>query len=334
MKVSVIIPLYNKALYIQRSLDSVLAQTYWDFELIVVDDGSTDGGADAARNCHDPRFTLIRQENAGPGAARNRGLREARGQYVVFLDADDEWLPEFLQESIAGLEQHGPEVATISSGHFYWPAGRSTEARWRSRGLREGVWRVTPDLSPALLRDLLAYMSPCSTVARTSVILKWGGFYDRHRCLYGEDSWLWLKVLLNHPVAIHMTPLVRIHTEASELDFNRTGPHEVEPFLLHADELESACPAALRELLGKLLAMRAFATASQLTGHGGYREGRKLLRQFHCSAVVPSRRFLALWWRTAPLGFAVWRGWRRFIESFKTTKPGRAIHRSLRPRRS
>ncbi len=253
---------------------------------------------------------------------------------MAFLDADDEWRPEFLQESIAVLEHHGPEVAAISSGHFYWPAGKSTEARWRSRGLREGVWRVTPNLPADVVRHLLAYMSPCTTVARTSVVLKWGRFYDRHRCLYGEDAWLWLKVLLNHPVAVHMTPLVRIDTKASELDINRPGAHEVEPFLLHVDELESVCPAALRELLGKILAIRAFLTASQLTTHGDYREGRRLLRQFRCSAVVPSPRFLALWWRTTPLGFAVWRAWRRFIESFKTTKVGGGIRRWLRPSRS
>ena len=189
-----------------------MAQTYGDFELIVVDDGSTDGGADAAQNCHDPSFTLIRQENVGPGAARNRGLREARGQYVAFLDADDEWLPGAWKK-VAGLEQHGPEVAAISSGHFYWPAGKSTEARWRSRGLREGLWRVTPD-SFRGRRCVVYCLYECICCgARTSVVLKWGGFM-RHRCLYGEDSWVWLKVLLNHPVAVHMTPLVRIHTEA------------------------------------------------------------------------------------------------------------------------
>ena len=99
MTASVIIPLYNKAPYIQRAFDSVLAQTFRDFELVVVDDGCTDGGAKIVARCSDPRVRIVRQTNAGPGAARNRGLREAQGELVAFLYADDEWLPEFLARS-------------------------------------------------------------------------------------------------------------------------------------------------------------------------------------------------------------------------------------------
>src|SRR5947209_3795753 len=105
MRVSVIIPLYNKAPYVRRTLDSVRAQTFADYEVIVVDDGSTDGGAAVVEGFGDPRFRLIAQPNAGPGAARNRGLAEAGGEFVAFLDADDEWLPTFLERSLALLDR-------------------------------------------------------------------------------------------------------------------------------------------------------------------------------------------------------------------------------------
>ena len=111
VNVSVIIPLYNKAPFLRRALDSVRAQTYGDFEAILVDDCSTDGGGDLAAVYPDRRFRTISQKNAGPGAARNRGIAEARGQLLAFLDADDEWMPGFLEKSLACLAGHGPDIA-------------------------------------------------------------------------------------------------------------------------------------------------------------------------------------------------------------------------------
>src|SRR5436305_1443891 len=111
--VSVIIPCYNQAHFLDEAIESVLAQTYSNREIIVVDDGSTDNTATVAR-CHSP-VGYIYQENAGPSAARNTGVKESRGEYLVFLDADDRLLPEALEIGVDCLRQH-PECA-FASGH-------------------------------------------------------------------------------------------------------------------------------------------------------------------------------------------------------------------------
>jgi glycosyltransferase involved in cell wall biosynthesis len=311
VKVSVIIPLYNKAPYIQRTLDSVLAQTFTDFEAIIVDDGSTDGGDQIVARCTDPRIKLVRQPNAGPGAARNRALAAAVGKYAAFLDADDEWLPGFLEKSVALLEGTEPAVACTACGYFLHPGGEPTTKMWRQRGLHEGVWRLTPEMSPQLAVYLLAYLSPWNTVARLDVLRRWGGFFSRGRCLYGEDSYLWLKILMNEPVVLSFEPLVRFHTEASALSKNLRGPRPVEPMLLHPEELHAACPPHLRHLLRDVLALRAGKTACVLSFWGRWRDGRALLRQF-CSWSawrLPFCGFAQL--AATPLGAGAGKLWRR-----------------------
>lgn len=285
MRVSVIIPLFNKAPYIGRALRSVTAQSFKDFELIVVDDGSTDGGIQTVEAFHDPRIRIISQTNAGPGAARNRGLAAGRGDLVAFLDADDEWLPGYLEESVSLLDQNVPQAAAVTSAYFASPGGASSEGLWRSRGLSDGAVRLTADTAADLAVSLLAYMTPCTTLTRTDVVRRHGGFYERDRCAYGEDANLFLKMLLNEAVLVNLKPLVRIHYEASGATQTRRSVRPVEPFLTHPEEIQNACPADLRELLARVLAIRALKTASMIGYWGDWRQARDLANRFRVPKV-------------------------------------------------
>ena len=110
--ISVIIPLYNKEPIIERSLQSVLSQDYDDFEVVVVNDGSTDRSADIVRSINDPRIRLIEQENGGPSKARNTGTKNARGEWILFLDADDELLP-------GALNYFSQRTTTVSDADMF-----------------------------------------------------------------------------------------------------------------------------------------------------------------------------------------------------------------------
>ena len=104
--ISIIVPVYNAEKFIRETIQSVLNQTYKDFELILVDDCSKDGSVDAIKSFDDSRVILVKQEhNAGAYAARNRGLKEAGGRYIAFLDSDDCWEPCKLEHELAFMER-------------------------------------------------------------------------------------------------------------------------------------------------------------------------------------------------------------------------------------
>jgi glycosyltransferase involved in cell wall biosynthesis len=107
--VSIILPTYNRADSVTRAVDSVLRQTFKDWELLVIDDGSTDGTAAVIEKIGDDRVVLIRQANRGVSSARNAGLGKSRGEYIAFLDSDDEWLPQNLELKIRYLRDHPGE---------------------------------------------------------------------------------------------------------------------------------------------------------------------------------------------------------------------------------
>ena len=131
-EISVIIPVYNIQQHLRECLDSVLGQSYPHLQVICVDDGSTDESpailAEYAQK--DPRVQVIRQQNAGPGAARNTGLEAATGEYVIFLDSDDWFEPDFLEQMVDTAQREGADVAICRAVEFDTNSGRELPSEW------------------------------------------------------------------------------------------------------------------------------------------------------------------------------------------------------------
>ena len=177
-RVTVIIPTYQRRELVLEAVESVLVQTFTDLELIVVDDGSTDGTS-AALPRHDPRLHRVRQEHSGVSAARNRGLAQARGRIVAFLDSDDRWLPDHLAV-VVGVLDRLPEAVLV------------TTAPWRVIGGSnepEQAWLQAP-LPLQLFTNTVG--SPSAVAVRRDAVLAVGGFDER--LLVGEDGELFTRL--------------------------------------------------------------------------------------------------------------------------------------------
>lgn len=195
--ISVVMPLYNKELEVARAIRSVLAQSFTDFELIIVNDGSTDRSVDQVTCFADARIRLVNQNNQGVSAARNRGVAESASDLVAFLDADDEWMLEFLA-TIWRLSEQYPDARVFATSYLMRePSGRTRKAILRGvphdfhEGILEDYFSVAAQSDPPLCSSAIAVHKG----AFTSV----GGFPLGIR--NGEDLLTWAKFAVRVPVA-------------------------------------------------------------------------------------------------------------------------------------
>ncbi len=193
--VSVIIPTYNRGWTLRAAVDSVLVQTYRDFELIVVDDGSTDDTAEILQP-YGPDIQALRQANAGVSAARNAGVRSAKGVFIAFLDSDDRWLPDKLRVQADFFTSH-PEAVICQ-----------TEETWIRNGKRVNPKKVHQKPSGHIFKASLALclVSPSAVMLRKALFDEIGGFDETLPAC--EDYDLWLRVSARYPVHLVQPPLI------------------------------------------------------------------------------------------------------------------------------
>ena len=218
-------PLYNKAPYVRKAVESVVGQTYMDWELIVVDDGSTDSGGDIVTSIADPRIRLVRQENAGVSAARNRGVvlsGEAafRSPYICFLDADDWWEPTFLEEMAALIERH-PDAGIYGTG--YWIV-KNGHRRLAPIGVEEGFAEGEINYCQVYARTLCMPLTSITVCIPRRVFDETGGF--PLGITLGEDFLLWLRIAMNHKTVLLNKPLANYN---QDVDVAHRGTHHLHP---------------------------------------------------------------------------------------------------------
>ena len=278
--ISVIIPLYNKGEYIERALKSVFAQTFEDYELIVVDDGSTDNGIEIVKQFRDNRLRVIRQANAGPGAARNRGISESSSRYLAFLDADDEWMPCFLEKSIDILRQN-PDCDLTASSYYLGKEKTDISSMFRGRGVIAGSWQVRKNMSVGEIISAYYIFNSWAILCKRKVVERYGGFRSKQNCNYGEDTYLWVQVMFNHKLYRNLEPLVWYHSEVSQLGPGRKDQQPLQSFLTDSEPIRQSCCAENREMLEEFLARFALMTAHECaSGNGSLEDTRYLIKTF------------------------------------------------------
>jgi glycosyltransferase involved in cell wall biosynthesis len=217
---SIIIPLYNKASYIRKAVESVAEQTYKDWELVVVDDGSTDGSGNIVKAINDNRIRLVRQDNAGVSAARNRGVAESSAPYICFLDADDWWEPTFL-EKMAVLVERYPDAGIY--GTSYWIV-KNGKKRLAPIGVDEGFVEGEINYCRVYAKTLCMPLTSSSICLPRRIFNETGGF--PLGITLGEDFLFWLHLALSHKAILLNHPLANYN---QDVDNAHRGTHRLHP---------------------------------------------------------------------------------------------------------
>ncbi len=208
-EVSVVIPTYNSAQFLGEALQSIFSQTFDDYEIIVVNDGSTDD-TESVVKLYINRIKYIYQENGGPAKARNRGIKESSSKYIAFLDADDIWLPSKLEKQVLMFRQR-PELAMIFTAVLILRADGVSPSKYDKRKLL---------MKGNIARNIFLHsgVATPTVMVQKEIFDKIGLFEEDLRI--GEDDNMWIRIAANHQIELIDEPLVkcRFHPDSLTKD--------------------------------------------------------------------------------------------------------------------
>jgi glycosyltransferase involved in cell wall biosynthesis len=292
----VVIPLYNKAKFILSTLTAATRQTAADFEIIVVDDGSTDGGGGLVEEAHLPHLQLIKQANAGVSVARNRAIAAAQGKWIALLDADDQWSHDHLAGLIDAAEGSGA-IAAFSNARLQSRLGRPL---------------VDPKVSPQKVDDYFSFalanggysMQTSATLVLRNQLLEAGLFAEG--LSVGEDIDMWCRLACRGPFFYTARPSAAYNDAQSPTRRSEKG-RTVRPFF--AQRLpdlirDGKVPPALLDSSKRYANFLMLEYARQLLDAGEHAEARTVLLN-ECAVSYDTRRFLKRLARTSSVGRAI-----------------------------
>lgn len=233
-------PAYNSASTIESAVQSVVSQTYTNWELIVVDDGSTDNTADIIHAFEHPGIVYLRQENQGQSSARNTGIKSAKGEYIAFLDADDMWETSKLEEQIACFINSSQDLGFVHTGYREFDEKRE----YNPRPLR---FVRKKQLSGFVFEDLVVHnFIGVLTVMVPKIILDEVGYFDQN--LVNSPDWdLWLRITKSYPVGYVDKSLARYRLNPHGLSKNYIKYEKNLWLLLERHLLKEDLPAKKRK---------------------------------------------------------------------------------------
>ena len=272
---SIIIPLYNKAPYIERAVKSVLSQDYPHFEIIIVNDGSSDGGEKIVTKIVDERLKLVSQKNAGVSAARNTGAEEAQYEYLAFLDGDDTYEPNFLSEIIKLIGNFPNAGIYGTSNSFIYPNGKKVaeDFRYLFNGKEQGLLEDYFGLFAQIQKSPFSNSNLCIP---KKIYQEFGGYKVGVKLT--EDSDLWCRIALKYDVAFSVNALANyfVALEGSTHTIFENKDFEVVNTLQSALDNKNV-PQRLEKSVKKLIALQKLGLIKRgiLTSNKG-----KILKNF------------------------------------------------------
>ena len=298
MNVSVLIPAYNCADTVRATLDSVLRQTLPPFEIIVLDDGSTDDTS-AILSSYQPRITVILGKHEGAAAARNALCAHARGDFLSFLDSDDLWHPKYLETRCSAFEQH-PEAVAFFSGHVNF-TGRDTTYEWEVDPTTTGSASAELISGREFLRRYNQSTGPFGSMSYCSVsksaLTRMGT--EPFKTKGGtEDSYLMYELALLGPVFYEPMPLVAYRIITGSLSANRLRSFGswVNAFELIENQYKESSDAKLRREFEVAFASKRRSYAKLLMGAGRTKDARnQLWKSIRISNDLPSYAKSLVW---------------------------------------